>query len=92
MLIYCDCSTCCMSGQNERIKQNTIKKLLEKKKLPLFVKNVENQKHHTFSFELWCLIFVKSDLQCEEDFGFHFLPFTWEMEMIIHLYSHFLLY
>lgn len=44
MLIYCDCSTCCMSGQNERIKQNTIKKLLEKKKIASLCKECGKSK------------------------------------------------
>lgn len=45
-----------------------------------------------FSFQLWCLIFGKSDLQWKEDFCFHFLTFIRKMEVIMHLYLRFLMH
>lgn len=48
--------------------------------------------YHRFSFELWCLIFGKSDLQWEEDFCFRFLTFTRKMEVIMYLCLHFLMH
>lgn len=67
-------------------------KVTWKKNCLFFIKNVGNQMHHRFSFELWCLIFGKSDLQWEEDFSFHFLKFIRKMEIIMHLYLRFLMH
>lgn len=80
-----------MSCPKKGIEQSTIKKSLKKKSL-FIIKNVGNQMHHRFSFEPWCLIFGKSDLQYDEDLCFHFLTFTGKMEVIMYLYLHFLMH